>query len=287
MSKTLKVAFSDFWGDFDPEDNFFYHCLKMRYDVKAHYDEDADLVIFSTFGDNHKKYKCKKIHFTGEPIKAPEDTYDYAFGFAEDAKTYRLPLWVLYINWFNAPYPSLSGSSPHFLIQPQSLFTPRTSVANRFCSFVFNNPTAERVRFLDQLNRYRSVDCGGTLGNTSLPLRGDEHTKLRFLRDRKFSIAFESKDQTGYVTEKLLHALIAPSVPIYWGTDMVSQDFNPASFIDARGQSLDALSDYVAYVDNCDQTYNAYMNASIFRDNKINTNLLPYAIAQKLQEIIG
>ena len=61
--------------------------------------------------------------------------------------------------------------------------------------------------------------------------RGDQKAKLNFMKMFKFNIAFENEISDGYVTEKLLHSLVAASIPIYWGTNKVKEDFNENSFI--------------------------------------------------------
>ncbi|KAH7459731.1 putative fucosyltransferase R654 [Phytophthora ramorum] len=73
----------------------------------------------------------------------------------------------------------------------------------------------------------------------------------------KFVLAFENTRAAGYVTEKLVNAFLAGSVPVYWGdSKTVSELFNPESFIDCgRFDSLQDCAEYVAHVDDSPEMY--------------------------------
>ena len=55
--------------------------------------------------------------------------------------------------------------------------------------------------------------------------------KLAFQRQYRFSIAYENSRDPGYVTEKIVDAFAAGTVPIYWGDPLIKQEFNPDSFV--------------------------------------------------------
>ena len=46
-----------------------------------------------------------------------------------------------------------------------------------------------------------------------------------------FALVFENKDWPGYVTEKIVSAFLAGSIPIYWGNQAALEIFNPRAFI--------------------------------------------------------
>ena len=62
----MNIAFSDFWQypkAFDPNNNFFIHVIRQLFEnVQVVHPEDADYMIFSSFGNENGRYKnCKKI----------------------------------------------------------------------------------------------------------------------------------------------------------------------------------------------------------------------------------
>jgi hypothetical protein len=54
---------------------------------------------------------------------------------------------------------------------------------------------------------------------------------LGFIKDYKFTIAFENSAVPGYTSEKLLEPILVKSIPVYFGNPLVYLDFEPGSFI--------------------------------------------------------
>jgi hypothetical protein len=93
--------------------------------------------------------------------------------------------------------------------------------------------------FRTKLMNYKRVDCAGPLyHNTPYVItdskgnlaRGDQKYKVEWLSSYKFSVSMENCKSIGYCTEKIIHAMFANCIPIYWGSESVNQDFNENSF---------------------------------------------------------
>ena len=92
------------------------------------------------------------------------------------------------------------------------------------------------MAFASELYRRGILRCGGAAFPPALRPERVARTdiaKQNFLGSCAFHMAFENTILDGYVTEKLLHALMAGTVPIYWGDPRVCEDFNPGCFIAA------------------------------------------------------
>jgi hypothetical protein len=61
--------------------------------------------------------------------------------------------------------------------------------------------------------------------------------KHELLSRYKFTIAFENTAYPGYVTEKVIDAIVAASVPVYLGAPDIVQQLPAEAFIDARAFS--------------------------------------------------
>lgn len=88
--------------------------------------------------------------------------------------------------------------------------------------------------------------------------------KREFLKDYKFSIAFENNSVKNYVTEKIIDAFMAGNIPIYWGCPNIAEYFNPDSFVNVH--DYDSIEDAVARVREIDTNpdlYEQYRNAVI------------------------
>lgn len=231
MKKHLKLTFTD---TNEQIARFFVTVLSQRFEVVIDH-ENADYLIFGdrNFGENNLKYdpnKITKIFYTGENQRPWDYQCHYAISFdhVENDNMYRLPLYVVYNmdNLIN----NIPSYSTHRRTEED--ITKKTE----FCSFVVRNPNCQkRNDFFHKLNSYKKVDSGGPLFNNIgyvLPY-GDESmkAKLSWLPKYKFNMCFENSSYPGYVTEKIYEAFIGNTIPIYWGSQTVEVDFNPAAFL--------------------------------------------------------
>lgn len=263
MSKTLKIGFADTHPHLA---QFFQSILSSRYDIEIN-NESPDFLLFGdrNFGENNLNYSkddCVKIFYTGENQR-PED-YDchYAISFDHNFEPwhYRLPLYTVYMwaleNIHNTKY------------DYNYIFNPEIKEKEGFCSFVVGNPNCkERNVFFEMLHSEKHVDSPGKVHkNMDVNLEG-EAAKIEFLSTRKFNICFEPYSHPGYVTEKILHAFYAGTVPIYWGSETISSDFNPDSFVNVHDfSSFAEVIEYVKFLDNDADAYNAMLNAPKFKN---------------------
>ena len=264
--KKLKLAFTD---THDHLASFFHYVLSSRYDIEF----DNDTPDFLIFGDdrlapdqfNRKftKDRCIKIFYTGENCRPENFDCHYAISFDHNFEPwhYRLPLFVIYM-W--------SWQYIHKMkYQMDYIFNPEYKEKDSFCSFVVSNPNCkERNEFFKLLNNYKKVDSGGKLFNNIDKSIEGEQGKIDFLSTRKFNICFEPYSHPGYVTEKILHAFYAGTVPIYWGSDTIASDFNPEAFINVHDfRSFDDAIEHIKEVDNDEELYHSYVTAPKFINN--------------------
>lgn len=249
MSRTIHVAFIDFWSGFDYSIMTFYHILCKDFEVIIHNDvREAEYVFFSCFGDSHwnvPKDKIK-IFITAENISPDFNTCDYAIGFD------RLSFGDRYLRFPNIYGPiSKRGVLGMVARKHQPPFLEKQS----FCSFVVSNAEADsiRVRLFDLLSAYKKVDSGGRYLNN---VGGPVSDKLSFDRKHKFSICCENSRHDGYITEKLYEAFSAQLIPIYWGAPDVGLTFNKKAFINVSDYpSLEAVVEHIKAIDNDSALY--------------------------------
>lgn len=249
--RTIKIDFKDYWGSFKDE---LDDCLIMQL-LRKHYNvvvcDDADYVFFSTMGESHWGVddKCVKIYQTGENLVPDFNACDYAIGFEwmdyED-RYIRFPTYLFY------EYDLLHKMEhKHELPEDWDLHKEKPD----FCSFVVSNHRNPKRNFVFQeLCKYKKVDSGGRYLNN---IGGPVKDKFAFESSHKFSLCFENGAHNGYTTEKLVQALAARTVPIYWGDPMVGKVFNPKAFIDAY--SYPSLEDVVKRVQELEADEEQYM----------------------------
>lgn len=246
MKKTIRIYFVDFWNDFDPTDNFFFKRLQLYYNVVI--DSKPEYLFFSNNGFENLRYvDCIKIYFSGENDVPDFNLCDYAIAFHHitfEDRYFRLPLYTLY-----KCFEKVSNSE--FDLKNAS------SLLNRkFCNFVVSNSKgADPIRelFFKKLCEYKRVDSGGRYLNN---IGHSISNKIEFIKDYKFTIAFENSLSSGYTTEKLIEPMVASSIPIYWGNPNVHLDFNKKSFVCLNDfESIDQAIKEIIYLDTHDEAY--------------------------------
>ena len=286
----LKINFADFWPNFVPTDNYFYHLLSTKYEVQI--SDDPDILFYADFGNSHIQLKARaKVYYTGENKRPNFDECDFAFSFdySDNPKNYRLPLWVLWINWFNVPHCEKRDVS--YLIPLNNLTGPRkASKKQKFCNFIFSNHTGIRIPLFNEISMYERVDSAGSLLNNMghrIPGRGDQRHKVEFISDYRFTIAAENSSFPGYTTEKLLHPLSVGSIPIYWGSERANEDFNQEAFINVhKYDNLVDVVDLIEEIEHDVSLYEKYITAPVFPFGQIPDLIKPESVLIFFEESI-
>lgn len=266
--KTVKIKFADVPEEFNTGDNFIVRALRRNFDVV--FSDTPDYLFYSVFGMSFLRYDCVRIFFSGEPVTPNFNDCDYAIDYN-------------YIN-FGVRHLRAAGIIGNVGVGVKPNIQDRSFVNDemadrKFCNFVYSNEDKGlgaklRKELCLKLSAYKKVDCPGKVLNNMESAAGRRYeltgslsqkvldeswagSKLKFLSDYKFTIAFENTAMSGYATEKLFHPLIAGSVPVYWGDPDVIRDFNPKAFINCGNSNgdLDAVVDRVIELDNDREQY--------------------------------
>lgn len=276
MKKTIKLWYADFYEDFNPYDNYITNLLKNYYSLKIS-NSNPDYLIYSCYGTEFLKYNsCVRIFYTGENLVPDFNLCDYAIGF------HYLDFQDRYLR-----YPNFALFEDQFLklLQDQNFTRKDLNRKSEFCNFIYANSKADPTRddFFHILNKYKKVSSPGKhLNNSSFPV-GERfaadwmYSKLEFQSTCKFTIAFENSSSPGYTTEKLMHAFIANTIPIYWGNPLVAKDFNEQSFINCH--SFSNFSEVVERIKEIDQDDELYL--STLKQPAFSNYIIPETLKKK------
>lgn len=255
--KTIRIKFVGFSADFDDHNNLYVDCLKNHYHIE--YSEKPQYVFCSMFGTpfEYVNYSGIRIFCSGENFTPDFTSVDYAISFDRMVYTDRYLRMPIY--YFDSRAKELDKLSVN------------SDSRECFCNFIYGHQSANNIResIYNALNEYKRVNSAGTFMN-NMPnhkICSNYEQKMMLLQHSKFTIACESVEQDGFVTEKILHALAAGSIPIYFGSKSIDQDFNPRSFIDYRNfDSINSLVDYIKFVDQNEEVYRQYTNATKYAE---------------------
>ena len=256
--RKIYVKYMDFWPAFVLERFDVHKILCEKYRVIA--SDYPDYVIFGQFGGNNygiqNKINCVKLFLTIENRDPDFDNTDYAIGihYIENGDRY-----------FRKP------TETHQLTAIQTVYNV-TQVNNidisskKFCAWVVSNGGGSvRNAFFDRLSQYKKVDSGGRFRNN---VGGAVGNKKEFLSHYKFSICFENSKTQGYISEKLVDAFEAGTIPIYYGDDTVAELLNNRSYIHVRDEKdFDEKIELIKKIDNNDTLYQEIIREKIVIDD--------------------
>lgn len=271
----MKINFADFANNFD-QDDFITPILNRHFDWEL--SDKPDILFCSTMhhsvvGDT---YDCPKIVWTGESHSVIERGI-FSMGFEpENERNFYLPLWQVYLM-----------NHPEYW---EYIKNRKYIHSDLFCAAAINNETqSERNRIFDLISDYKEVDSYGTYRNNK---KGTDRyspkwhdIKIDFFRENhyKFLLCPENRIWEGYVTEKLLDAFVCNSIPIYWGTEIAKEWFNPKAFIDT------SKPDFIEQVKHFDEHPEEIMSESVFVDelNVINhINRFEVWLVEKIKSLL-
>ena len=228
--KKIKVKFTDLWKNFY-RDTIFLDILKNHYIVEI--SDDPDFLFYCNRLPDYMQFEDRYLRYS--------HFYKYL--------------------------PKIEGSRK---------IISNNLVNRKFCNFVYSNEfskgTEIRKNFCQKLMDYKHIDCPGTVLHNIDPecfVKGDNqdwfNAKVQFVKDYKFTIAFENFSCNGYTTEKIIQPLMVNSIPIYWGNSKINRMFNPNAIINCHDyKSFDEVIDYVKYLDTHDDEYLKILKEPIF-----------------------
>ena len=195
------------------------------------------------------------IFYTYEPLEPDFNLFDYAVSFNRDLKFGdRLGPCVNFL-----PY---DFENKKLLENNVNIKAVRENLNNlKFCCFIHSHWGSPRDEFFHELSRYKRVDSlGKHLNNMSTRTHGFTDAwmekSINMKSNYKFSFAFENTRYKYYTTEKILTAMQAHTVPIYWGDPAVTDLYNPEAFINCNDcKNLDEMLEKVREVDNDDELF--------------------------------
>jgi Glycosyltransferase family 10 (fucosyltransferase) C-term/Alpha-(1,3)-fucosyltransferase FucT N-terminal domain len=259
MGDVVPIRFADFWPGFEPESWAPFRVLRDACGLAI--SDDAALLICGPYGYTQVWHAGLKVFWTGEPHRYRPSDYDYtvSFDIANRRSHLRFPIFV----WYQLAdaLDGIPGVRPTYA---------EWKGRARFCNFIYADPRpSERKLFFDALARLRPVAAPGVVRNNEPPVPGGRAVddwrprKVNFQQQFRFTIAFENRSQSGYTSEKLIDALAAGTIPIYWGNPDIAIDVDPRAFINASEfASYDELARYVVEVDENEELARSYLDVS-------------------------
>ena len=215
----IKLAF--------PEYNIVYNNdLKPHLVVKNVYrarhtsmfSEIQNHVPYISFSPEKGQMKARRYRSTGYPL------HEFVTFKSSDNNLTYIPFAA-----YSKEYPDFLNSQPRKKVPLDNLKRRNDLI------YVYSHCVSVRDNFFSTASKYlkSSHSYGKCLNNQSSRVPGSYNDLQKLYSNYKFVVAMEHAKKKGYLTEKIINAYEANSIPIYWGdVETVSEFFNTKSYID-------------------------------------------------------
>jgi len=230
----ITLAYLFFWEENLKEEYYFTSFIRHHFgEVKiVNIDDNPDILLVSVLGGNIsivKNYKAKiKLFFTGENTaynpyhyqfnddKTLKENFDIIVGFKYS--NIRFPLWITYYKYLD-----YKEDEDNILKHIQESYNKNIKKEKKFLTTLLshNDSYQNNIRpFLYSImSTYKTVICASTLFNNYPTIGNLPSDKIDHISESVFNICPENSYGEGYITEKIIHALEAGTIPIYWASE--------------------------------------------------------------------
>ena len=231
--------------------------------------DNPEYLIYDVFSCDHldSRYdNAIKIAFYTENIIPDFNDADYSIGFHNMHYLDRYFRKTTLIWIFQKRYLNIKNK----FFDKMKIKAYRSKKKKKFCAAVisnFNLSDGFRIKFINELSKYKNVDMGGNYKNN---IGGNVYNKIEFLSSYKFSIAMENSEGQGYVSEKIIDSFMAGTIPIYYGGYMIDEFINPKSYILIKNENdMVKKIEYIKKIDNDKKLYKTIFNEKLFINNNL------------------
>jgi hypothetical protein len=253
--KKIKVKFVGFWDCFDPSKHYFYQLMCKHYDVEL--SDAPDYIICSCFGAPYEycKYPQVRIMICGENYLPDLNFIDYAIT--------RYPIKLLDRCFYDFNCLEESDHTVQLTFKKRDYSKETLKSKKYFANFIASHESEHSIRgdFFKELCKYKRVESPGTYLN-NMPngeiVNFKNSSKCDFQRQTKFTLCFESTKHAGFTTEKIVDAFYSDTIPIYYGSDTITDIFNEKAFINVS--SFDSFEDAIKRIIEIDQDDELYLS---------------------------
>jgi len=156
------------------------------------------------------------------------------------------------------------------LVEPKMI----TSVPDNDVCVIITNPRGDiRNAFLSNLERNFKVTYAGSYknnigGNIPHPYNSNEFRET--ISKFKFIISMENSRNDTYITEKIIHGLLANTIPVYWGSTRIFDYFNSNRFLYLENENMiDNVIGKMKEINANDNQWLKMVNQSNLVNNKL------------------
>ena len=231
---------------------------------------EFDMLLDSQSYVNSKKWKHTFL-FSGESkLQCNKKDYSCVLWMQKNHENViNIPLFIPYIYTNN------------FLINLEKNQDPRKDFPEKDVCVVVSNPAGFiRNKFIEKLEKYVKIDYLGNYKNNNTDILNINYNSIDFISyisQYKFIISMENCREETYITEKIIHGLIAKIVSVYWGSKKIHDYINNERILtlldDDNDEEMDNVIKKILQLKNNKTSWLNIVNKSVFPNEKLDRTI--------------
>ena len=238
----LRIHFRGFWSGFFEKTNptnveFFLQLFAKVYSCSVEIGdfENSTILVENTQVQESMRDSKQWKHtylFSGESY-IRDDFSQYTcvlYGSRNTGNIVNVPLYI----------PYLVSSFSEQILRTNSARPVQKVPVKDVLVIVSNGSGSVRNAFFERLEQTMNVTYAGNYKNTiggPLPYLYNSQEFLDYVSGFKFIISMENSQVDTYITEKIMHGLLAGSIPVYWGSKRVHDYFSEDRILTVSDES--------------------------------------------------
>lgn len=279
MKIDIKICFIGYLPNYNPLNGqlFTNAIISSKYNFIID-QVNPDFVFVGSYGDmlaNFVAYKDKvKIWYIEEPFSPDFVFFDYCIGFDPYDFGGRNIFYPDCLHGMTIP-PAPTIFEAYEITKSKELF----------CSMIFAHETHDgmRAKYYRLLSKYKRVESAGSFmnnqeDNKTVDYTNGDSSKFELQKKCKFDLCIQTLKFDWFINEKIVHAIINNTIPIFYGTSKVKQIFNPKRFIFVNDfESDEDLLKRIKEIDNDDKLFAAIISEPPFTRPNLQKEVLEKA----------
>lgn len=202
----------------------------------------SDDILVNAYDRYNRNKKCQNTPFLGKRVVFDGESFDFKQNSPNVYYVGRPLRRPTFLGQVTCIYGAMFMIFPMNL-SPSLLLYPRTKKSKEFLVYAQSHCVRHRQIAFDMIvnlaranglpNPHALGPCVGSHPELYISKNPKKFWKnnIHTMTDYRFTLAMENTVRAGYITEKIIIAFLAGTIPIYYGTEDIMSIFNPNSFI--------------------------------------------------------
>ena len=241
----FSISYINFWDSFDPKNNFFTNFLKHHFGKIKVESSNAfsDILISSCHGpisnvvesNSPLKIFCCDENLLRLRNYRDKNILEKIFNFQIDSlgdlesssKRIYFPMWIKNYEYYS--FDKENNLRKHINEQREMNLSKKKEIIASLVASHDNNRVRRRIS--RSFEKHGKVYAPGSFMKNTHKIGDDIDSKIDFISKSLFNICPENSYIHGYRSEKLIQALEAGTIPVYWGWKPENDYINKSCYI--------------------------------------------------------